>query len=152
MIQRIQSVYLLFAACLCALTLCMPLAELITPNTLYEFNTWGIYTIDNESTSVYSTFVLAIIQIIVAILSFGNIFLYKKRIRQMRICSFSILLLVGYCIVFALYIYQQKEALNASVHYKFATGIPLIGIILEYLAVRGIGKDEALIRSLNRLR
>ncbi len=152
MIQRIQSVYLLLATCLCVLTACMPLAELVSSSTLYEFNSLGIYTIGEESSLVYSTFALLTLLIATAMLSFGGIFLYKKRVLQMRLSSFSILLLIGFYICFVLYATTLKETLTASIHYKFAIGIPMICIILEYLAIRGIAKDEALIRSLDRLR
>ncbi|MDD2416431.1 MAG: DUF4293 family protein [Parabacteroides sp.] len=35
---------------------------------------------------------------------------------------------------------------------EFALSFPLVNLILTYLAVRNIGADEALVRSLERLR
>ena len=36
--------------------------------------------------------------------------------------------------------------------FKFALSFPLVSLILNYLAIRNIGADEALVRSLDRLR
>ncbi len=43
-----------------------------------------------------------------------------------------------------------EEALPTHILMPFA--LPFINIILTYLAIRAIGKDEALVRSLDRLR
>lgn len=37
-------------------------------------------------------------------------------------------------------------------HILLPFALPIINIILTYLAIRAIGKDEALVRSLDRLR
>ena len=42
------------------------------------------------------------------------------------------------------------ETMSLSV--KFGLAFPLINLILDYLAIRNIGADEALVRSLDRLR
>ena len=41
---------------------------------------------------------------------------------------------------------------GASVSVKIALSFPLVNLILDYLAIRNIGADEALVRSLDRLR
>jgi hypothetical protein len=41
---------------------------------------------------------------------------------------------------------------DAQVSYKVSIFFPLIAVILDYLAIRAIGKDEALIRSIDRIR
>jgi hypothetical protein len=38
------------------------------------------------------------------------------------------------------------------VSFNIAVVFPLIAIILDYLAIRNIGKDEALVRSIDRIR
>lgn len=152
MIQRIQSVYLLLVICICAITACLPLAELISPDAYYQFTPLGIYTVGENTVLTYSTFSLFTLLIVTGLIALGEIFLYKNRILQMRMGSFSILLLIGYYVAWGYFLYTQKEILNASLHYKFASGLPMICIILEYLAIRSIGKDEALVRSLDRLR
>jgi hypothetical protein len=41
---------------------------------------------------------------------------------------------------------------GAKVAFKIPVVFPIVAVILDYLAIRAIGKDEALIRSLNRIR
>ena len=45
---------------------------------------------------------------------------------------------------------QETEEYTKQILLAFA--LPLVNIILTYLAIRAIGKDEALVRSLDRLR
>lgn len=45
---------------------------------------------------------------------------------------------------------QETEEYTKQILLVFA--LPLVNIILTYLAIRAIGKDEALVRSLDRLR
>jgi hypothetical protein len=76
--------------------------------------------------------------------------MYKKRIRQIRVAVFTIVLLLGLFGIFFYFTYAGFE--GAKVAFKIPVAFPLIAIILDYLAIRAIGKDEALIRSLNRIR
>jgi hypothetical protein len=41
---------------------------------------------------------------------------------------------------------------GAQISFKTGVVLPLVAIILDYLAIRGIKKDEALIRSIDRIR
>jgi hypothetical protein len=41
---------------------------------------------------------------------------------------------------------------EVDVAYKFPMTFPLIAAVFDYLAIRAIGKDEALVRSLDRIR
>jgi hypothetical protein len=41
---------------------------------------------------------------------------------------------------------------DIKVAFKIPMSFPLIAIILDYLSIRAIGKDEALVRSLDRIR
>ena len=79
--------------------------------------------------------------------------------RQLRLTIVSTILLVGYVATYALFAYFYRENLaliqpNMDVVFNVRiTGIfPVISIILNALAIHGIRKDEALVRSLDRLR
>jgi len=78
------------------------------------------------------------------------IFLYKKRILQIKILGFTMVLLLGLVGVMLYFLYAAFE--GAEVVFKIPIVFPVIAFILDYLAIRAIGKDEALIRSLNRIR
>lgn len=154
MIQRIQSVYLLLVICFSVLTAIYPLAEFIgtADKAIYEMTASGVYSFKVEDGMVMNTAGLLAVLLGVALLAVVELFLYKKRVLQMRLGVFSMLLLGGFYLVFGFLAFLFKDELKADLHLKFAVGMPLICLILEYLALRAIGRDEALIRSLNRLR
>ena len=91
----------------------------------------------------------ALIGIVVVLHGFA-ILSYKKRIRQIRVIVFAILLMLG---LFGLFFFFTHFAFSdAQISYQVSMVFPLVAIILDYLAIRAIGKDEALIRSIDRIR
>lgn len=147
MIQRIQTIFIFIAAVLTALLLKLNFAELAVNGELYVFNAKGI--ISGEEVLFNGLPILGFIGFI-ALLHFIVIFLYKKRILQIRILGFTIILLLGLVGVMFYFLYAAFE--GAEVVFKIPMVLPVIAVILDYLAIRAIGKDEALIRSLNRIR
>lgn len=135
MIQRIQTIYLLIVTVLGILLCCFPLASI------------GEVAIKWGQSIVYT----GLITIMPAI-TLATIFLFKKRILQMRFCSFNIILNILTILLVILHIYLAKENSDAELKLFLPTVIMPINIILLYLSVRAIGKDEALVRSLDRLR
>ena len=101
------------------------------------FSTWGLFVIGNIS----------------AILSVVIVFLYSKRMLQIRLAGMNIFIILGYYALIGFYIYNRNPEFN-SVFENIGVGIvmPFVAIVLTYLAIRKIGADEALIRSLNRIR
>jgi hypothetical protein len=71
----------------------------------------------------------------------------------MRLSSFNMVLLVGYYAIFFFtrYVILQQNVMTSTT-FSWPIILPLIGAILTYLALRAIAKDEALVRSLDRLR
>jgi hypothetical protein len=78
-------------------------------------------------------------------------FLYKKRMLQMRFNIFNSILLVA---LQGFIVYYIVSLLNSGASFVFAiqSAFPVVSLILSILAVRNILKDELLIKSLNRLR
>jgi len=147
MIQRIQTVYLLVAGLLTATLFKLDFAEILVNDELHIFNAKGIF---NGENIIFDGLPVMVFIGLITLLHFVAIFMYKKRIRQIRMVVFTIILLLG---LFGLFFYFTYAAFsNAQVAYKVPMAFPLVAIILDYLAIRGIGKDEALIRSLNRIR
>lgn len=147
MIQRIQTIYIFIAAVLVALLLKLDFAELAVNGELYVFNAKGI--ISDGQILFDGLPVMGFIGLI-TLLHLVIIFLYKKRIRQIRFLSFTILLLLGLVGVMFYFLYAAFE--DAEIVFKIPVVFPVLAVILDYLAIRAIGKDEALIRSLNRIR
>ena len=155
MIQRIQTVYLLIVAGLFVALLFLPLAVVQSGDIVYSFNILGLNTVTSLSELVYTTWPLLLLTSVISILSLVTILMYKKRILQMRICVFNSLLIIGLCCMFGFYVWQFKkspELPNMILNIKIWAAIPIISLIFNYLAIRSIGIDEALVRSLERLR
>ena len=147
MIQRIQTVYLLISALLIGLLFLLPFAEIAKDGAVYLFNFKGIL-LDGviKTPMTIGTILIGIIVALhgVAILNF------KNRIRQIRLTVFSILLMIGLLGMFFFFTYYSFS--DAKVSFKISVLFPVVAIILDYLAIRAIGKDEALIRSIDRIR
>ena len=148
MLQRIQTVYLLIIMALTIAILFLPLAVLQSGDQLFTFDATGISTMAAQPELIYPTWGLFALTIVISLLALLTIFLFKKRILQIRICVFNAILMLGFYGLFAFF--YQKEIFSLSL--KIAFSFPLISLILDYLAIRNIGADEALVRSLDRLR
>ncbi len=155
MIQRIQSVYLLVITVVSVIVLFSPAAYLVqkTDLTQYSLTFNGLVSVNGtESQTVASSWVLTAIGILIPVISFVTIFLYKKRILQIRLSFINIVLMAGYYGILFIYLWQFGKNLNADWHLYYVASFHLVNIILCFLAIRSIGKDEALVKSLSRLR
>ncbi|MCK3685459.1 DUF4293 domain-containing protein [Maribellus sp. YY47] len=147
MIQRIQSIYILIAEVLIATLLGIKLADLSANGELLEFFAKGI--LKGEEV-VFNGLPILIFIGIITVLHVIILFMYKKRMLQIRLLVFTIILLLGLFGMFFYFAYAGFE--GAKVAFKVPVAFPIVAVILDWLAIRAIGKDEALIRSLNRLR
>ena len=152
MIQRIQSLYLLAVAALMAAAVFTPLAYFaagVEEYKLYAFSLQGA----QES---YSTIYMGVIVTLAAIIPAVNIFLFKNRLLQIRLCAVELMLLVGSAIFMAIYYFLSNRMfsqLEFSAHgFHIAIIFPLIALVLDYLALRAIFRDEMLVKSLDRIR
>jgi hypothetical protein len=129
-----------------------PFAELLgADGQIFIFNFNGL-SIENEEGMYLLTYPPMILLIIIVLVSFISIFLYKKRIFQMRINFINIMLMLGYLGLNYYYIHNFSTQLDGIVSYHVTAIFPIISAIITYLAIRAIGKDEALIRSMDRIR
>ena len=153
MIQRIQTLYLFIVFVLMLLLFFFPLAEILSgEGQLYTFRFDGLYYEGHETVYIQTVPPIILLSVIVAI-NFISIFLYKHRITQMRISFINLILMLGYAGLVYFYVRDFSNTLDAEVvTYKLFDAFPFISVIFTYLAIRAIGKDEALIRSIDRIR
>ena len=118
----------------------------------YLFMVTGLSSDGITAESIYSTWPLLVILIILFALTFITIFLYKRRMIQIRLCIINTVLLVGMQGLLYYYVLAVSKLLPAHPNYSIIFIFPLVSAILSFLALRAIAKDEALIRSLERLR
>lgn len=158
MLQRIQTLYLAFTAAACLLMFFFPLAGYY--NELegnYKFFLYGITSLDpepNVSFSVFFTLPLIVLVASSVILSLITIFQYKKRLLQIRLCAFNVLsIIVLLMLIFFFYAPRIATQTKVDPEYNyFGMILPLIALALLVLANRAIRKDEALVKSTDRLR
>jgi hypothetical protein len=152
MIQRIQTLYLLAVAALMAASIFTPLAYFAAGVEEYKLFAFAL----KSATAEYSTIYMGVIVALAAIVPLVNIFLFKNRLLQIRLCAVELVLLVGSAVFMALYYFLSNRMfsqLEFSAHgMHIAIIFPIIAIILDYLALRAIFKDEMLVKSLDRIR
>ncbi len=141
MIQRIQTVYLLIVALLCALLLVFPMVEIIGigGEVIGEYTVWSPW--------VYHG-VLVVLGVLVPVVA---IFRYKQREFQMRMCVVEGVLLLG-MIGFELMGYLRLMDMDVILDYGFVMLAPVVALPFVWMAYRGILSDLALIKSSDRIR
>jgi len=154
MIQRIQTVYLAFAALLSGLLLKGPIVRLVGPaGEDYSLMYNGIFVSGNNGPELVERSIpLAMLIFSVIILFIIAILLFKKRKVQIRLTIFSTLLNIGSLILILYYTFIAGKNIDADFIFSIKMVFPLAGSILGYLAFRGILKDELLVKSYDRLR
>lgn len=154
MIQRIQSLYLLISAALVALMYFMPYASITGYSDEILLNSRGIFKSSGEMVEGSALFLIAIG--IEVLFTLAIIFQFKKRNRQMLLAKFNLLLMTIIIAVVFFYADYAKALTglpkDSIVNYEVTCLLPVISIVLNYLAIRAIKKDEDLVRAADRLR
>jgi len=158
MLQRIQTVYLTIVAIACILLFFFPLANYYHElNGNYKFFLYGVRSMDPEPKVVFSLyFTLPLIFMAVAsfIFTVSTILLYKNRPLQLRLCAFNMLTnIVLVMVIFFFYATRIKTMTMIDPVYNY-TGmmLPLVSILFLIFANQAIRRDEALVKSSDRLR
>ena len=153
MIQRIQTLFLLGVLILMTLMFFFPLAELIdSANNAYSFIYRGIPSLTEGEPMLFKAYPVAILLAVIVLNVLVTIFSYKKRMRQIRLIVFNIFCMLGLVGLVYYNVNSQVESMHAIANYSLINAFPLVSIVLSYLAIRHIGKDEAMIRSMDRIR
>ena len=152
MIQRIQTIFLLGAAVSLLIMILLPVGEVVTSEGIsYSLRSHGIY--EAEGKVFISSLPVVTLTGFTAALLFVNIFLFRNRKLQIRLCVYGIVLNFG--IIGLIYYYGvllSREVDKGELTILLTVVMPVISIIFTYLAFRGIRKDEILIRSIDKLR
>lgn len=151
MIQRIQSIWLLLAAIAILCLLFVPILIDKSSGGTYILYGSGIKFWDDDVSDQSANTPLFVSTILAGLISLINIFNFRKRKLQIRIASLNILLILGLSFWFSSLAKQLPGGIEKS---DIGVGLflPLAAIIFTLLAIRGIKKDEKLIRSADRLR
>lgn len=159
MIQRIQTVYLLLAAFILALPVWLPYAAFTGVGGTASYDLLGAEFLRTDGSVIVSKpeFLALILTGICAATLIAAVFLFKNRRVQLATvytAMFSQFLLLA---SFILTIFQAGKSLAQhglafSFTDSFGLLAPVIAITLSILAGKNIKKDEALVRSADRVR
>jgi hypothetical protein len=152
MLQRSQTLFLLGAFVLSLVLLTGPLARFTLDGSEFVLNHSGLFNAETEIV-VVATWPLTIYFVLVVVLAFLNIFLYKNRMRQMRISIFLILLHVGVVGMMFYYVAVSKSQIEGAITlHQWRFIVPPVCMILLYLAFRRIRRDDLLVKAYDRIR
>jgi len=148
MIQRIQSIWLLLAA---VTILCLLVVPVIGAGSSSEY--YVLYGSGLKKTGAgdsATNIPLLISTVFAGLISLVNIFNFRNRKLQVRIAMLNVILILALSLWFS----QIVRSVSGLTQIDLEPGIflPLVAIIFTLLAIRGIKKDEKLIRSADRLR
>jgi len=158
MIQRVQSIYLLLAALCGLITFFLPYAHFNADSLkLGEYAMFGVWNVQSDVFELaaplgFPEWVFGILSVLIPT---GALLLFKRRPRQLILVRFGLLTGMAYvCFIFFGAEAAQTKVFpdGSKILYHFGFYLPVISLPFYFLAVRGIRKDEALVRSLDRIR
>ncbi|MBX7180538.1 MAG: DUF4293 domain-containing protein [Bacteroidia bacterium] len=150
MIQRIQSIFLGIAALFLLSTVFLPVADMIRDGQTMGIMLSGL--VDEETGLFEQNLWQPTLCFLSAFLAIATIFMYTDRDRQMRITKLNLVL--AFILSITTPLMARMEILKDTdlVVFKFPVVFPAVAVILLYLALRAIKKDDDLVKSADRLR
>ena len=171
MIQRIQTLWL-------ALAVLLSIEAFFFPVAIFEFTykdgpipiTYKLIPSQSDPIPSQPAWSLLVGNVLVGVICLITIFLYKNRTLQRKILAIAFLLTA--IEILLVYFYQLDSGLKqvitylcqgtpeiipstiagAKITYGFASFFPIVQILCFVFALKGIRKDEALVRSADRIR
>lgn len=164
MIQRKQTLFLLLAVVAIVLCLFLPIAGIApkgamgSDGLLYNL---GVVGGSHGGVEFSSTCLpLFLLLAVAACLSLVNIFMYKNLDLQKNLCSvalmFSLLWYADYALMFFDIVPPVAEpqalGLSGKMSLKFAACLPLVSMVLVWMAKKGVDSDIKLLKAADRIR
>ena len=164
MIQRIQSLFLLCTAIVTGIMFFIPVASIPVNNAICDFYTTKIIQLSPKNQFIMWNWPSMILNISITTLAILTIFVHKKKSKtikptlflQLRLATINIVLQLGLFILLWLLLTKnlpEEVSFFGSLHYTHISFIfPIVGMLFTWLAIRGIIKDIALLKSFDRIR
>jgi glucan phosphoethanolaminetransferase (alkaline phosphatase superfamily) len=154
MIQRIQTVYLFLGALCVGLMFVFDVCRFRVGEMAHYLGLMEITNPEGTATSASQNMAVLILVPLVAAVMIFNISQFKRRDLQLKLSRLSFLLLAGLVVAMYFFITSNQESIpvESVVGYGFGSAAPIGALVFNFLALRGIHKDEKLVKSLDRLR
>lgn len=150
MIQRIQSVYLFIAGIIVLAMYKIPVAEFSNGELIYKL--FACHILDPTTGTPFINVVpMAVLPILSMFLSLFAIFKFNNRSFQIKLGKMNMLVLIVLIAVQVIY-YFRIQGLMSNGKPGFSAIIPLVAILLIFMANKAIKKDDNLVKSADRIR
>ena len=159
MIQRVQSLFLLgVVACLGA-SLYFPIWQKLdndqTTGAVLEALHTEVYHLDQAVIREhFPTAILGVLLIAGMVVAVFEIFQYRNRLTQMKLGAVNSLVIAGFLGLSVYFTFGMEKMVTVTGEgsYEFGMYLPAAALICNLIANRFIRKDEALVRSVDRIR
>jgi hypothetical protein len=154
MIQRIQTIYLLIATLIIGTLFYVPYAEISNGmGAIYCFDAKGFYPESAPNAGLIMTSMPIVVLCAISVLFIlVTIFQFKNLARQATFSRINILILIILLGLISYDVWKCTKLITGSYSMKIALAFPLIAMVLIYMALKAIKKDEQLLKSINRIR
>ncbi|MFT6174192.1 MAG: hypothetical protein ACJAY4_000404 [Cryomorphaceae bacterium] len=124
---------------------------------LAEYAVFGVFNVQSDLVEMTGPFLFPtwFISLFITMLPAVALFLYKKRPVQLRITRLGFLVNLS----FIVYLFFAIDSVHTKLYgdevdilYHAGFYMPVVALTFLFLSIRGIKKDEALIKSLDRIR
>ena len=157
MIQRVQSIFMFLGIVAILLVLFFPIWHKTNPDTqeVAQLNVMSL-SYQKSGTVVKNTTTAYLVGLVFGSVALGfySIFSYKNRLKQLRLNLVNIVFIMLILGLFVYFSYQGELLLPKPEKgaYGFSFFMPAVTVLFYSLANRFIRRDEALVRSADRLR
>ena len=155
MIQRIQSLYLALTTILSLLFLDGGILSFINNSgSVIQVTFRGVFETNGTENSdmILSALPLTVIIVVIPFLAIITMLLFRKRKIQLKFAVAGIIFSVLFILLLIYYFVNICSEYSASVKPGLLMAVPVIILIFNTLAYRGIKKDDNLVKSYDRLR
>ena len=127
MIQRKQTVFLFLALLTTIACLCLPVGSFEPKGMGAESMLMNLWISDANGGKDFNVWALFAILLVTCPINLFAIFDYHNRKRQARFCTFSMLMIIGWYVVYG--VFSQVLMTGFDFHIKFAACLPLVAFI-----------------------
>ena len=145
---------MLIVTALMAVTLFAPLAWFAGEAGEFGLYAFSLKTAAGEA--VQPTVYMGVVLALACVLPFITIFLFKRRLLQLRLCVVEMVLLVGSAVMEGVYYFLSYRVFAEQTFHtqvlKPAVVLPLVCLLFAYLAARAVFRAELMVRAADRIR
>ena len=121
-----------------------------------EFGLYAFGLKTSEGVVAQSSLYMGVLLALACALPLVTIFLFRRRLLQLRLCVVEMVLLLGSVIMEGVYYFLSWRVFSdltfLTQGFRPAIALPLVCLLFAYLAARAIFRDELLVRAADRIR